>query len=314
MNFSKIILSALLALGFFTACEDDTDDPNLRGTVRFEITDAPSDDADIEAVFVTVTGVRVDGELTTTTKTTFDLAALQNGATKALGEVQLDARTYTELELVLDYETDANGNVPGCYVETTDGAKHDLEAGTTFIATSAGDFQVNEGDQTDVVIDFDLRKAIRRNDPNAQDRYDFVTTAELNAALRFVEKEEAGQVEGNCNDNGFGGDKIIVYAYERGRFDQDTEVSAQGSSDVRFAGAVTSAEVAASGNYELNFLAPGDYELHYFGYSDTDNDGKFELTSKLEVNTLLGLDLLGFNLTAGASVTADVTVTGIIPL
>ena len=316
MNFSKFLFLTLLTLSFFTACEDDTDDPNLQGSVRFEITDAPSDDADVEAVFVTVIGVRVDGELSTTEKATFDLSALQNGSVRSIGEVQLDARTYNSLELVLDYETDASGNAPGCYVETTDGTRHALEANTSFVSTSNGEFSVNEGDLTTVIIDFDLRKALRRDESNAEDRYDFATSGELSAALRFVEEEESGEVTGSCTNHELGGEKVIVYAYERGTYDQETEVNAQGSSEIRFAGAVTSAELSAGGDYQLNFLKPGAYELHFFGYTDNDadNDGRFELTSKLQVETLLSLDLLGLELTAGASLRTDVTVVGVTPL
>ena len=316
MNFSKWLLATLLAVPFlFGACnDDDTANPNARATARFELTDAPSDDADVEAVFVTVVGVRVDGELTTTTKTTVDLLSLQNGTTRAIGEVELDARTYSSLELVLDYETDASSNAPGCYVETTDGTRHQLEASSETLLTSTGEFDLEADATKTIVLDFDVRRAIVRDEQTADDRYDFVTTAELGNALRFVVKDESGRVEGELTGNGFEGDKTLVFAYRRGSFDQSTEVSGQGSSEVQFANATTSAEVQVNGNYELNFLETGEYELHFFTYSDDDNDGRFELEGKLEVNALLGLNLLGFDLTAGADVTANVVATGVTPL
>ena len=314
MNFTKWCCAALFTLPFFAACnDDDTTDPNTRATARFELTDAPADDAEVEAVFVTVVGVRVDG-LTTATKTTVDLLTLQNGTTQTLGEVTLAADTYTQLELLLDYETDADGNTPGCYVVTTDGTRHQLEASGEALLTTTGEFDLEAGATKTIVIDFDVRRALTRDEQNADDRYDFVTTAELNSALRFVNKDESGRVEGTLAGNGFEGDKTIVYAYRRGQFDQETEVTGQGSSDVRFANATTSAQVRTDGSYELNFLEPGAYELHYFTYSDDDNDGRFELAGQLQVNALLGLNLLGVDLTAGAEVTANVTAIGILPL
>ena len=314
MKFFQISVALLFTLGFFTACDDDTADPNARGTVRFELTDAPSDDANVEAVFVTVVGVRIDGELTTTAATTVDLLALQNGTTQSIGSLELDADTYSQLELVLDYETDASGNAPGCYLETTDGTKHALSATGDGIVSTQGSFDVEASATKDLVIDFDVRRAVVRNQSSNPDGYQFVTRAELGKAVRFVTKAEAGTINGEVQTNGMTDDRIFVYAYVRGTFDQDTEISGQGTSNVTFAGATTSAEVSASGSYQLNFLESGAYELHYFTFADDDNDGRFELNGKLQVNALLGLDVLGLSLDAGADVTANVLVTGVTPL
>jgi len=95
------------------AC-DDTSEPMGKGDVEFEITDAPSDDASVKGVWVTVADLKVDGKsVPSFAKQTIDLTAYQEGNTKLLATAgQLDAKSYNKLTLVLDLEKDQNGNTP----------------------------------------------------------------------------------------------------------------------------------------------------------------------------------------------------------
>src|SRR5258708_29601433 len=83
-------------------------EPMGKGEAEFQITDAPSDDASIQGVFVTVADVKVDGQsLSGFTKQTIDLKAYQQGSTKLLGTAQFNAKAYSNVTLVLDTDLDA---------------------------------------------------------------------------------------------------------------------------------------------------------------------------------------------------------------
>ena len=317
-NLLKFSFLFFLVLGF-TQCTEDAEDDSitLSGKAQFELTDAPIDDANVKGAFVTVTAVKVDGEVISdfSGKQTIDLLAYQNGNTQALGLADLEAGTYSNISLVLDYETDANGDQPGCYVLTTDNTKKSLQANgssTGEIKVNSGSFSVQENSTSNVVIDFDVRKAITRD---GDEDYDFATESELEAALRVVTKSNTGTLNGNCSDNLNTSDRIVVYAYKKGSFNKDTELSGQGSSNIEFKNAVTSAVVDGNGDYTLAFLEKGEYELHFVSYTDDDNDGKMELQGELELSILgnLGLDLFGLTVESNTSLTVNVNVIGLIP-
>ena len=167
-DFVKLSLVFFLTFGLFVSCTDentDDDSNTLKGTARFELTDAPIDDANVKGAFVTVTAVKVDGEVISgfNGKQTIDLLAYQQGNTQALGLAELEAGTYSDVSLVLDYETDANGDQPGCYILTTDDTRQKLEASSGSsgeLNLNSGSFTVEENSTTDIVIDFDVRKAV----------------------------------------------------------------------------------------------------------------------------------------------------------
>ncbi len=299
-----------LALLLFTQCDKDDNDNEH---VRLEITDAPIDDANIQGVFVTVANVKIDGESMTgfSGRQTIDLLAYQQGDVKSLGTGKLAAGAHTNVTLVLDYDADATGNNPGCYVLTSDGVKHALKssANTTAEVTTAANFETTENNRTDLVLDFDVRKAIAY-DGSGGSQYQFNGNTELNAAVRVVNKAGTGTISGTCTDALSTSEKFVVYAYTKGTFNATTEK--QGP--IQFKNAVTSAVVDAQGNYTLSFLKEGTYELLFIGYEDANDDGKFELEGGLLLNLLGSLDLNNISVAAKATVDIDVTVTGILPL
>lgn len=317
LKFSTLFLAFGL---FFTACsEDDSDDPTVQGSVEFQMTDAPTDDANVKSAVVTITEIKVDGKTWDglNGKVTLDLLAYQNGDVKALGLGQLEAGTYSNITLTLDYETDANGNTPGCYVETVDGVKHELKAtanASSDLVLNTGNFVVEGAQSTKVIIDFDVRKAITYESNNANDEYNFVTESELRSSLRFAARAQTGTIKGKVNDSFSNSEKVVVYAYKKGEYNRDTEVNGQGSSDVTFKNSVSSTSVDANGNYTLAFLEEGEYEVHFASYEDTDNDGKLELQGTLNVSSLLNLNILGISVESQTEATIDVNVTGILPL
>lgn len=259
------------AIALFTAC-DDSSEPMGKGEAEFEITDAPADDASIKGVFVTVADIKVDGRsVSGFTKQTVDLKAYQEGNTKLLATAgELDARSYNNLTLVLDLETDANGNAPGCYVLTQDDVKYTLKNTTSGVTevTINKDWRVVANTTSKIVMDFDLRKSIAYSD-DPMVRYTFVTDDKLKAAIRLVARENAGTIKGSYEANS-DAEKIIVYAYKKGTFSAATETESQAENNMHFANAVASAEVKqglTGRTFTLAFLEEGEYELYFAAHS-----------------------------------------------
>lgn len=314
----------LLLIGFaFVQCtkeeSPETSNPDAEGSLQVEITDAPIDDAEVSGAFVTVAAIKVDGENFAgfTGKQTIDLMAYQNGNVKGLGLGKLKAGTYTKIALVLDHASDASGNSPGCYVATTDGKKHDLSAGSNAsseITLTQGEIEIEENQTETVLIDFDLRKTITSDDSGSGSDYKFVTTAELETGLRKVEKEESGTVEGKCDNTSLFSEKVVVYAYKKGTYNKNMEASGQGSSQIQFKNAVSSAQVQADGSYSLNFLEEGEYEIVFVGYKDSNNDGRFEIAGNLSLDITGSFNLSSISVGAQSTTTINVLATGILPL
>lgn len=303
----------------FAACEKDdpTTGSDAMGTMSIEITDAPIDDASVQGVFVTVTEVKIDGQsIAGFEPKTIDIKAYQEGNVALLVESDVAAKTYSSISLVLDHTTDASGNAPGCYVMKTDGTKEALMAGaqnTTELTLNGQNITVDENQTSEVVIDFDLRKAIKRE---GQDAYDFVAGTELAASLRVVTKASAGTITGTVSNWNNFADKVVVYAYKKGTLDVNAETQASGDGQLQFTNAVTSVAAKSNGNFELHFLEAGDYELYIAGYEDNDQDGQFDLAGSLSVDLdLLGsLDLGLLSVDASTSTRVEVTIIGILPL
>jgi hypothetical protein len=305
------------ALLSFFACSDEG--TASKADVDFEITDAPSDDASIKSVMVTIAEVKVNGEtLSGFTKQTIDLKAYQEGRTKLLGTSQLDARTYSSITLVLDTEMDQNGNQPGCYVLTTSGEKLKLANSTSgqMNVTANQTWKLASEIRNKVIIDFDLRKSIKyTQDASAQ--YSFVSESNMNAALRVVTAERAGTINGSYQEESpVQADKIFVYAYRKGTFNASAEAEAQTSDNIYFRNAVASAEVkqTVSGRtYTLAFLEEGDYELHFVGYSKNSETGRYAMSSQLKSETTAEGSLSNIvTVKAGMTINISATIKGVI--
>ncbi len=289
------------------------DDAAIEGesyNTSFEVTDAPIDNAEVEAVFVTIANVSVDGKsLEGFTATTINLAALVNGKTEALGNLDLQAKSYSSIVFELDFDKDVNGDAPGCYVEKANGEKDALMASSNKI-TITDKFEVLANATNVIVIDFDLRKTIKEEKDGLSSDFNFVTMAELTAGIRTVNAELTGKISGSVNDANNTSDKIIVYAYEKGTFNADVETQGKGESEVTFANAVTSTEVKnLSGSYSLDFLEEGEYELIFASYKEDDNS-EFYFNALLNVESTTGLNLGAIEINSAIQISANVTVTG----
>lgn len=325
-NHKEIFVITLMLMTFFIQYANGRTEsismqptPTQNGLLSFELTDAPADDTNIKNVFITVAAIKVNGKVfqALDVKQTIDLLAYQNGKTKLIGLGKMSVGTYSNITLVLDTKADAQGNFPGCYVKTIDGAKHNLSVngGATKEIFIKKTFEIKENTESKIVLDFDVRKAIKakQSDTGASD-YAFVTKAELQSAVRVINKEISSEIKGICKRVKQAG-KIIVYAYKKGTWNKSIETKGQGESNILFKNAVTSCVADASGNYTLAFLERGTYEVHVANYKDEDKDGKFELEGILELKTLLGLGNRTniVEVGAGAKIGLDITITGLLP-
>ena len=309
-NSAYLFVTVLIAL----SCSDDdnvqSDMSAETYNTTFKMTDAPIDNADVEGVFVTIADVKVDGQsLEGFSKTTIELSSLVNGQTETLGNLDLQAGTYSSLELILDYESDQTGNSPGCYVALADGTKDKIESSSsTFTINDA--FEVFASNTNEVIIDFDLRKTIKEEESTLSSNFDFVTVSELSAGIRTVNEETTGMISGNVNDSENTSDKIVVYAYEKGTFNAEAETTGQGESNIQFANAVTSSAVTGINNsYSLNFLKEGEYELIFVSYTQGEN-ANLEFNALLEAESSTGLNLGAISVTSAIQLDANVTIVG----
>lgn len=296
---------------FITACNKDNANTGTNGQLKLELTDGPCDDPNVKAVFVTVAAVKIDGQpfIGFSGKKTINLLAYQQGNVAALGLSELEAGSYQSVTLVLDNQTDDAGIAPGCYVQTADNVKHALSATATQTITATHGFVVNSGATTNLVIDFDLRKAIQYQNGGGADQFDFVGSADLATALRLVVKNEAATMSGTFQNTLVAADKVVVYVYKKGTFDRAVEI--QSTNGVSFKNAVSSTVVGNNGQFTLAFLEKGDYELHFAAFKDANSDGKLDFQGTLILDSLL--DLGNLRLTSNNTLQLNISVVGILP-
>lgn len=309
-----LVLGTLLTIA--GACSKNANDPQPvgnpngpSGTVSLELTDAPVDDPNVQAVFVTVAQVKIDGKVfpAFTGKKTINILALQNGNVESLGLSRLETGMYSNISLVLDYATDASGNAPGCYVLSTTNQKYNLaESGKQQVEVKVTRaVEVKENSQTNLVLDIDLRKAVKDNNGTTEGGYVFAGESELQTAVRLVAKERAGSVVGKCSNTG-SNRKVVVYAYRKGQFNKNAEVNGQ------FQSAVTSSTVDGNGNYKLSFLEEGDYELYFAGYQTNQTNGSATFQGLLQLNSALNLNSVSVK--SNTDVRLDVSIVGLLGL
>jgi hypothetical protein len=258
----------------------------MTGQASVKITDAPVDNAEVEGVFVTVTDVKIDGESFAgfEGKQTIDLMAYQNGNTVMLADGELEAKSYSQISLVLDYETDANGNSPGCYVKKSDGSKASLSANGESNSEIAlnHNFMVESQSQTSLVIDFDLRKTV--SEINGE--YEFVAESDMESRIRVANESETGHIKGESENTPASDETYVVYAYAEGSFNAESETTSNSEGELLFANAVTSSKVESDGSYQLSFLENGEYEITVAKYT-TNNSGETEFQGLFDLSILI---------------------------
>jgi hypothetical protein len=275
----RIIYIASLILCFtvlFIQCsKNEFSNPNA-GTLTLKITDAASDDEAIRGIFLTISKIRVNQKpVRNYFPQTVEVSSLRNGKTELLVSKELPAKAYGEITLVLSAFTGKSGNEEGCYVLTKDNTKHNLitDSAQETEITVLKDFELLPGKETVLVIDIDLRKSIIRT--KSQNRnYQFVTTEELENALRIVDEKKTGSISGKVEGNNDEDSETYVLLYRHGEFKASTEGSGSGKSKILFANAVSSAKVEPDESYSLPFLEEGGYDVLLAAFK-RDNTNEF---------------------------------------
>lgn len=299
----------VLSLGVVVSCtKDEESSPSENGKYNTEVamTDAPIDDANVKAVFITVADVKVDGQsLEGFQKTTIEISSLTNGKTQTLGNIDLASGAKSDIVLVLASDTDASGNAPANYIVTANDETQALITASNEIEINDS-FNVEEANDNRMVLDFDLRKAIVAEGSTG---YKFVSNSELSNSIRVVNEINAGIISGTVT--GDSSAKTVVYAYEKGAF--SASESQSNGSGVQFANAVSSTVVSGN-DFGLHFMEAGDYELHFASYSDSDSDGKLEFEGLLNVTTATDLNVLNLAVGANAEVNLNILISGLLDI
>ncbi|MEQ9376508.1 MAG: DUF4382 domain-containing protein [Imperialibacter sp.] len=300
----------------FTGCNNDDGEEDLgEGTMEIQMTDAPADNDNIDAVFVTVTSVKVDGQVVDGFEgpKTINVMALQNGKTEMLATDKFTAKSYENITLEIDSEMDEDGNSPGSYVEMADGTKNKLMSsdGEKAEYTFKGRSRVMADAKSTVVLDFDLRKFIRESDTGSASSFSFVSKSDLEGYLMFADEDNSGRVKGNYSGQIDTDEKVIVYAYKKGSFNESQE--ADEDADIQFKKAVSSTEVngGLTKSFSFYFLEEGDYEFHFASYKEN-NAGEMELYGLIDAESETNADLLdNVEVQAGVEITLNIIADGI---
>lgn len=310
MNLKHASFFTMLIMGLLLmSCEEDTDltpDPDEKqGMFELEITDAPVDDPAVKSVFVTISDVQIDDQsLPDFSPVTVDLLTLRNGNTSVLGSDSINVGTYNEIALILD--------TSDCYIEDVDGNRHQLVAEVEKLEVPY-EFSVTEDSAVSLVVDFDLRKTIRRDLNDSIDRYEFAPASDLVNGLRVINKDEAGQLMGQITDLTGQSDMIVAYVYEKGDFDASTEAEV-GEDEIQFSNAVTSTLVESDGSYHFAFLEEGEYEMHFASFDEDPVTEEVQLNGVLEVESSVQEEVLNITIEPSSTIEIDLSVTGLLPL
>lgn len=270
----------LLYLIFTTAiitvscAKHDTDFATLKtGEIQIEITDAPIDNNEVRSAYITLSALELEDTNLLNEKISIDLLAYQQGNTKNLGTYALPAKSYDHLKVVLDLQEDAFGNIPGCFVSTQQGKKHNLYPSNSLTKTliiPLIDFHINENSRMNMIIDFDLRKLIRLGKNETEIKYQFVDDRSMEDGIRVLNKDLTGSIKGVFNnETGLSSIKMIAFIYKSGTFNKIREIRNQETHNPDFSSAVNSSRVDENGNFYLPFLSKGSYELVFAGFDNT---------------------------------------------
>lgn len=309
IRFARLFTLMFLGLAL-VSCEKDSDlnpdEQKKQGTLELEITDAPVDDPAIKSVFVTIADVQVEGQsMPGFNPVEVDLLTLQDGTVELLSASSIKVGAYGQMTLVLDPEK--------CYVEEFNETRHALLPEEAKLEMMH-DFIVEEDSTVRLLVDFDLRKSIRRNMQDSTDKYDFVASSELVQALRVLDKDKAGQLSGKCNDASTGSEMIVAFLYKKGEFDATIETEDSAESQLRFKNAVTSALVKENGTYLFPFITAGNYEMHFASYDVQDSTKQVQFRGLLEVGNSGMADVLDISIESAGKTELDLSITGLLPL
>lgn len=317
MNKQILIFAAVIVFtfGLFTQCTEDEEFNRKAGTLVLKITDAASDDEEIKGIYITVAELKLDGKPIRNFNTrTLKISDLKDGLSETLISKELAAKEYGQLVMVLATDKNDLNSAPGCYVITKDNVRHDLfteSFGSTHVEIPLSkDFELLPGTETNLVIDFNLRKAVVRN-TSGTSSYKFVSESELENAVRVVNEETAGTIAGTVSATDLENTQIYVYVYRKGEFKASVEGTGSGKSNILFANAVTSNKVEPDGSYNLPFIEEGEYDIRLASFK-RNNDNVFTFNGFLNTTSKRsGMLLNNVSVSAGSETQLNIEVSSL---
>ncbi len=244
----------------FAGCDKDTN----TGTLKLSITDSPIDSDGITGVFITVTEIQYHSNRGANDwqifedfegPQTYNLLDLTRGESSLLGNLELEAGTYTQLRFILDAPEYGMGTPsnPGCYLEFENGNTEPLfvPSGSQSGFKGVGAFTVPLNGEVEVTADFDVRKSV----VHAGNSGMYI----LKPTIRLIVNDQAGKICGGVTQIPEGA-QIAIYAYSEGVYSSD-EANDPEVEMPRFPNAISSDVVDEEGNYCIAYLAPVTYDL-----------------------------------------------------
>ncbi|NND04929.1 MAG: DUF4382 domain-containing protein [Saprospiraceae bacterium] len=311
--FLCLISTAFLHVG----CDKESDVVSIQtGLIDISVTDAPIDNPEITGAFITIAGIKLNGDTNLlVNKVTIDLLAYQNGNTKKLGIYPVPVGSYQHLELILDIQQDAQGGIPGCYISTVDGKKHNLAASPDLlknITLPNADINITEDVSADLTIDFDLRKLVKADTTNLAVKYQLIDDRDIPMAIRVVNGELTGTIEGVIDLGNHSNDKVLVFAYSSGSFIAASETTTSASNGLYFQNAINSSSIKADGSFTLAFLPRGSYELIFAVYENDQQNQDLSYLGLLDAKSTAGYLLKDVNVEAKNTVAIAVNTNGLL--
>lgn len=237
------------------------------GIINIAITDAAVDS--VSEVWVEFAGVTLKPQSGDEVVVTFDtpksinLLDLQEGRTEALlPDTRVAAGRYNWMRLAVNADFD---NVMDSYALTNGGmVELRVPSGSQSGLKLVSGFTVTQNMSTNLVIDWDLRKAL--SDPQGQ------PGMHLRPALRVTDMAAYGTLEGNVAESltmaeGCGDDSTLgnaVYVYE-GVADDPLDIRGVESDPV------ATATVESDLTYSIRYLSAGDYTAAFTCQAELDN-------------------------------------------
>ncbi len=281
---TKIMLAAAGACLTLSACggggSGAATPQAATGTVRISITDAPVDD--VSVVNVQFSGVTLKPQSGERIEINFDmpkdidLLTLTGGVTtELLPDTTVPAGRYNWVQLAVNAEFD---NVFDSYAMTPTGQVELRVPSKTGLKLVSG-FTVTENQATDLIIDWDLRKAL--SDPKG------LPGMHLQSALRVTDMSSFGTLRGTVAEALVAADECTndlaaqtgnaVYVYQ-GMTDSPGDIG--DATNDPFVTATVTQDGAGVYRYEVNFLPVGEYTAAFTCQanndgSDTDDDIAF---------------------------------------
>ncbi len=291
MKLFRKLSIVLFASSLILACGDDKE--VAKGRASISVTDAPIDDENVSAVFISINSVELNGPDGWVTLDSFeeplaiDLLSFQNGESYFLTDQLIDAGSYSEVRLMLNIQERVNGiqQNEGCYIEYIDGTTQPLfvPSGGQSGYKAKGNFDITAGGVVALTLDFDVRKAVVESGNSGK----FI----LKPNIRLIANQDVGMITGNFDQEGADFEKVIVFAYQNDAF-TEAETAEPSDEEVRFSNAVSSSMLDEEGAFTLAFMESGIYDLYFALF---DENGEFvELlgsTNDVEVESGVNLNL-----------------------